>query len=68
MTLFWLVIMMIGVDKKEQTTDPIKGQKFLVSGLFLILISLLPIVAIGSDFKWDFWFPPFELMQKEHHN
>ena len=56
MTLFLFVIMMIGVDKKEQTTDSIKGQTFLVSGVFLILISLLAYVAISSDFKWDLWF------------
>ena len=60
MTLFLLVIMMIGVDKKEQTTDSIKGQTFLVSGVFLILISLLAYVAISSDFKWDLWFAPVE--------
>ena len=60
MTLFLFVIMMIGVDKKEQTTDSIKGQTFLVSGVFLILISLLAYVAISSDFKWDLWFAPAE--------
>src|SRR5210317_1042176 len=60
MTLFLFVIMMIGVDKKEQTTESIKGQTFLVSGVFLILISLLAYVAISSDFKWDLWFPPVE--------
>ena len=60
MTLFLFVIMMIGVDKKEQTTDSIKGQRFLVSGVFLILISLLAYVAISSDFKWDLWFAPVE--------
>ncbi len=60
MTLFLFVIMMIGVDKKEQTTDSIKGQTFLVSGVFLILISLLAYVAISSDFKWDLWFSPVE--------
>ena len=60
MTLFLFVIMMIGVDKKEQTTDSIKGQTFLVSGVFLILISLLAYVAISSDFKWDLWVAPVE--------
>ena len=60
MTLFLFVIMMIGVDKKEQTTDSIKVQTFLVSGVFLILISLLAYVAISSDFKWDLWFAPVE--------
>ena len=60
MTLFLFVIMMIGVDKKEQSTDSIKGQTFLVSGVFLILISLLAYVAVSSDFKWDLWFPAVE--------
>ena len=60
MTLFLFVIMMIGVDKKEQSTDSIKGQTFLVSGVFLILISLLAYVAVSSDFKWDLWFAPTE--------
>ena len=60
MTLFLFVIMMIGVDKKEQSTDSIKGQTFLVSGVFLILISLLAYVAVSSDFTWDLWFPPVE--------
>ena len=60
MTLFLFVIMMIGVDKKEQSTDSIKGQTYLVSGVFLILISLLAYVAVSSDFKWDLWFAPTE--------
>ena len=60
MTLFLFVIMMIGVDKKEQSTDSIKGQTFLVSGVFLILISLLAYVAVSSDFKLELWFPPVE--------
>jgi NADH-quinone oxidoreductase subunit J len=57
MTLFLFVIMMIGVDKKEQTSDSIKGQTFLVSGVFLILISLLGYVAVNSEFSWNLWFP-----------
>ena len=57
MTLFLFVIMMIGVDKKEQDGESIKGQTFLISGSFLILISLLTYVAISSNFKWDLWFP-----------
>ena len=60
MTLFLFVIMMIGVDKKEQSSDSIKGQTFLVIGVFLILISLLAYVAVSSDFKWDLWFAPVE--------
>ena len=54
MTLFLFVIMMIGVDKKEQSSESIKGQTFL------ILISLLSYVAINSEFKWDLWFDAVE--------
>ena len=57
MTLFLFVIMMIGVDKKEQTSDSIKGQTFLVSGVFLILMSLFGYVAVNSEFSWNLWFP-----------
>jgi len=60
MTLFLFVIMMIGVDKKEQSSESIKGQTFLVSGVFLILISILGYVAISSEFKWDLWFEAVE--------
>ena len=60
MTLFLFVIMMIGVDKKEQTLDSIKGQTFLVSGVFLILMSLLGYVAVNSEFSWNLWFPAVE--------
>ena len=60
MTLFLFVIMMIGVDKKEQTSDSIKGQTFLVSGVFLILMSLLVYVAVNSGFSWNLWFPAVE--------
>jgi NADH-quinone oxidoreductase subunit J len=60
MTLFLFVIMMIGVDKKEQTSDSIKGQTFLVGGVFLILMSLLVYVAVNSGCSWNLWFPAVE--------
>jgi NADH-quinone oxidoreductase subunit J len=60
MTLFLFVIMMIGVDKKEQTSDSIKGQTFLVGGVLLILMSLLVYVAVNSGFSWNLWFPAVE--------
>ena len=41
MTLFLFVIMMIGVDKAEQTKEEIKGQTFLVLGTLILLGSLL---------------------------
>ena len=60
MTLFLFVIMMIGVDKKEQSSESIKGQTFLVSGVFLLLIAILGYVAISSEFKRDLWFEAVE--------
>ena len=57
MTLFLFVIMMIGVDKAEQTKEEIKGQTFLVLGTLILLASLLAYVVINSGFKWDLWFP-----------
>ena len=36
MTLFLFVIMMIGVDKPEQTKEEIKGQKLLLSGTLML--------------------------------
>jgi len=57
MTLFLFVIMMIGVDKAEQTREEIKGQTFLVLGTLILLGSLLAYVFINSGFKWDLWFP-----------
>ena len=55
MTLFLFVIMMIGVDKAEQTKEEIKGQTFLVLGTLILLGSLLTYVVINSGFKWDLW-------------
>ena len=60
MTLFLFVIMMIGVDKAEQTKEEIKGQTFLVLGTLILLGSLLTYVVINSGFKWDLSFPAVE--------
>jgi len=60
MTLFLFVIMMIGVDKPEQTREEIKGQTLLVSGTLFILIGIISYVVINSGFKWDLWFSPVD--------
>ena len=41
MTLFLFVIMMIGVDKPEQSRKEIKGQTFLISGTLILLVSII---------------------------
>ena len=51
MTLFLFVIMMIGVDKPEQTREEIKGQTLLVSGTLFILIGLVSFIVVNSGFK-----------------
>lgn len=60
MTLFLFVIMMIGVDKPEQTREEIKGQTLLVSATLFILIGLVSFVVVNSGFKWDLYFPAVE--------
>ena len=47
MTLFLFVIMMIGVDKAEQTKEEITGQTFLVLGTLILLGSLHTYVVIN---------------------
>ena len=53
MTLFLFVIMMIGVDKPEQTREEIKGQTLLVSGTLFILIGLVSFIVVNSGFKFQ---------------
>ena len=47
MTLFLFVIMMIGVDKPEQTKEQIKGQKLLISGTLILLVSIVQIFFLN---------------------
>ena len=49
MTLFLFVIMMIGVDKPEQTRESIKGQTLLVSGTLFILIGLISFIKTPNS-------------------
>ena len=51
MTLFLFVIMMIGVDKKEQTTDSIKGQTFFEGEELTDVIESNGIVFVGAKQK-----------------
>ena len=60
MTLFLFVIMMIGVDKPEQTKEQIKGQKFLISGTLILLISVVAFVGLQSGFNWNLLFAQSE--------
>ena len=46
MTLFLFVIMMIGVDKPEQTKEEIRGQKLLISGTLILLVSVVVFIGL----------------------
>ena len=54
MTLFLFVIMMIGVDKPEQTKEQIKGQKLLISGTLILLIATVTFVGLQNGLNWNF--------------
>ena len=60
MTLFLFVIMMIGVDKPEQTKEQIKGQKLLISGTLILLIATVTFVGLQNELNWNLLFPQTE--------
>lgn len=52
MTLFLFVIMLIGVDKAEDRTEPLPFQRQLVIGLAVITAGLGAALTFGSGFSW----------------
>jgi len=60
MTLFLFVIMMIGVDKPEQTKEQIKGQKLLISGTLILLIATVTFVGLQNGLNWNLLFSQAE--------
>ena len=61
MTLFLFVIMMIGVDKPEQTKEQIKGQKLLISGTLILLVSIVVFIGLQNGLNWSLLFPQSEI-------
>ena len=61
MTLFLFVIMMIGVDKPEQTKEQIKGQKLLISGTLILLVSIVVFISLQNGLNWNLLFPQSEI-------
>ena len=61
MTLFLFVIMMIGVDKPEQTKEQIKGQKLLISGTLILLVSIVAFISLQNGLNWNLLFPQSEI-------
>ena len=62
MTLFLFVIMMIGVDKPEQTKEQIKGQKLLISGTLILLVSVVVFIGLQNGLNWNLLFPQSEIL------
>lgn len=58
MTLFLFVIMLIGVDKAEDTSESLPFQRQLVGGLALILLLLGGGLAFGGRMAWAPTAPP----------
>jgi NADH-quinone oxidoreductase subunit J len=52
MTLFLFVIMLIGVDEAEDTSERLPYQRQLAGGLALITLALAAALAFGSGFRW----------------
>ena len=61
MTLFLFVIMMIGVDKPEQTKEQIKGQKLLIFGTLILLVSVVVFIGLQNGLNWNLLFPQSEI-------
>jgi len=52
MTLFLFVIMLIGVDKAEDTSESLPFQRKLIGGLALLIVLLGGALALGGNFRW----------------
>lgn len=52
LTLFLFVIMMIGVDRVEDTTEPLAFQRRLVGGLAVIIALTGVALVLGGEFVW----------------
>ena len=52
LTLFLFVIMMIGVDRVEDTSEPLRFQRQLVIGLGAILVATVAALVFGGEFSW----------------
>jgi NADH-quinone oxidoreductase subunit J len=52
MTLFLFVIMLIGVDRVEDTSEPLPRQRLYVAALGGVMLVVAGALAIGGRFSW----------------
>lgn len=52
MTLFLFVIMLIGVDRAEDTAEQLPNQTRIVIGLGLTILITTVALTVGQNFKW----------------
>ena len=52
LTLFLFVIMLIGVDKDEDTSEPLRFHRPLIGGLAVITLLVGGGLALGGRFDW----------------
>lgn len=52
MTLFLFVIMLIGVDKAEDTSETLPRQRMIVGGLAALVVGLAAYLGFSSRFDW----------------
>jgi len=52
MTLFLFVIMLIGVDRSEDTAEQLPNQRRIVVGLGLTIAITTVVLTVGQNFKW----------------
>lgn len=52
MTLFLFVIMLIGVDKAEDTSENLPRQRLLVGAVVLVAVGLASFLGFSSGFDW----------------
>ncbi len=52
MTLFLFVIMLIGVDRVEDTSEPLPRQRLYVAALGAVMLVVAGVLAIGGRFSW----------------
>jgi NADH-quinone oxidoreductase subunit J len=52
MTLFLFVIMLIGVDRREETRETLPNQRWATMGVAAVAVAIAVGLAVGGRFSW----------------